>query len=70
MPTDDAASDATTTAPDAIPDVAPAELSTPGLAGRLAVLDRLAERPLHEHAEAYQGLHTDLQTALAEIDGA
>jgi hypothetical protein len=70
MPTDDAASDTTNTASDAILDLAAASPSTPGLSGRLAVLDGLAERPLHEHAEAYHGLHTDLQAALAEIDGA
>jgi hypothetical protein len=70
MPTDDAASDASNTAPDASPHMAAASPSTPGLAEGLAVLDRLAERPLHEHAEAYHGLHTDLQAALAEIDGA
>jgi hypothetical protein len=40
------------------------------LAVRLRVLDDLAERPLPEHAEVYQGLHADLQAALAQIDGA
>jgi hypothetical protein len=37
---------------------------------RLDVLDGLAERPLDEHAAVYQGLHADLQAALAEIDSA
>jgi hypothetical protein len=40
------------------------------VADRLRVLDGLRDRPLHEHAEVYQGLHADLQTALAEIDSA
>jgi hypothetical protein len=55
-------------ADDASPDAATStEL---GWAGRLAVLDELPDRPLQEHAEVYQGLHADLQAALAEIDGA
>ena len=37
---------------------------------RLADLDALAERPLAEHAEVYQGLHRELQAELARIDSA
>lgn len=33
---------------------------------RLATLDEL---PVAEHADVYQSVHTELQTALAEIDG-
>jgi hypothetical protein len=51
-------------------DRAEATSAADGLATRLRVLDDLAERPLPEHAEVYQGLHADLQAALAEIDGA
>jgi hypothetical protein len=68
MPTDDAASTTSRPAPDATCDLAVASPSS--LAGQLAVLDQLAERALHEHAEVYQGLHSGLQAALAEIDGA
>ncbi len=70
MPTDDAASAATNPTPDVAPDPAAGSPSTPGLTERLAVLDQLADRPLHEHAEVYQGVHADLQAALADIDGA
>ena len=41
-----------------------------GVLQRLAQLDGIAERPLSEHAEVYQGLHADLQAALARIDSA
>ena len=40
------------------------------LSQRLSGLDGIAERPLSEHAEVYQGLHADLQAALARIDSA
>lgn len=36
----------------------------------LAVLDGLAERPPHEHAAVYEQVHTQLQSALSEIDDA
>ncbi|MGI8761536.1 MAG: hypothetical protein ACR2LF_09660 [Jatrophihabitantaceae bacterium] len=35
----------------------------------LAQLETLGRRPLVEHAEVYQQLHTELQRALSEIDG-
>jgi hypothetical protein len=59
-------------APDPAADAASAE-EAPSRAGwrqRLAELDELAARPLREHAELYQGLHAELQAALADIDGA
>jgi hypothetical protein len=40
------------------------------LSARLAVLDGLADRPLVEHPDVFQGLHAHLQAALAEIDSA
>ena len=67
MPTEDAASAATSPSTDI---VGARAASGAGLTERLAVLDGLAERPLHEHAEVYHGLHADLQAALADIDGA
>jgi len=39
------------------------------IAEHLASLDALGSLPLAEHAEVYQRLHTQLQAALAEIDG-
>ena len=33
------------------------------------MLDTLRERPVGEHAEVYEDLHTHLQRTLAEIDG-
>ena len=36
----------------------------------LAVLESIAERPLPEHADAYQQIHGALQQALADIDSA
>lgn len=36
----------------------------------LAELDRLAERDLAEHPDAYQRIHADLRDALAAIDDA
>jgi hypothetical protein len=47
------------------------EADTPtDLATRLRVLDGLEKRDLSEHPEVYRALHEDLQSALAEIDGA
>jgi hypothetical protein len=34
----------------------------------LAGLETLGERPLSEHAEVYEQVHTRLQAALSEID--
>lgn len=47
-----------------------AQTPTARLTGVSALLDGLGERPLHEHADAYDGIHADLQAALAEIDSA
>ena len=44
--------------------------SSAGWQQRLAVLNDLDARPLDEHADIYQGLHTELQAALTDIDGA
>jgi hypothetical protein len=38
--------------------------------GGLDALDDLGSRPLAEHALVYEGLHEQLQSVLAEIDGA
>jgi hypothetical protein len=35
----------------------------------LGALDSLDSRPLAEHADVYQQIHSELQSALAEIDG-
>jgi hypothetical protein len=47
-----------------------ADVAVERIAEQLAVLDTIAERPLSEHADAYQQIHAALQGALAEIDGA
>ncbi len=39
------------------------------IASSLAALDRIAERPLAEHADVFSRVHAELQDALAEIDG-
>lgn len=72
MPTDDAAqrSQAPQGQPGTGPATRPAAVPAGDLDARLADLDLLAERPLTEHIEVYQGLHADLQAALAEIDSA
>lgn len=43
---------------------------TPSTPARVSDLDLLAGRPLAEHIDVYQALHTELQAALAEIDDA
>ena len=52
----------------------PPAASEPGatparIAEQVAALDTVGDLPLAEHAEMYQRLHTELQGALAEIDG-
>ena len=42
----------------------------PDLAAALQALDGLAERPVHEHVELFDGLHRTLQDALATLDEA
>lgn len=62
--------------PDAMASDASAAQPTPGAAvsaertgsDRDPELDALAARPLAEHIDVYQALHTELQAALAEID--
>ena len=43
--------------------------TTARIAEQVAALDTVGDLPLAEHAEMYQRLHTELQGALAEIDG-
>ena len=40
------------------------------VAGALRALEGLAERPVHEHVELFDGLHRSLQDALATLDEA
>jgi len=58
------------TAPTAAPVPAPKPAAAPGVAAAAAVLDALAERPLHEHPDAYGRIHADLHAALTSIDDA
>jgi hypothetical protein len=51
------------------PRAAPGQPAAARIAERVAALDAVGDLPLAEHAEAYQRLHTELQAALAEIDG-
>ncbi len=37
---------------------------------QLAQLEDIEHRPLAEHAERYDHVHAELQTALSDIDGA
>ena len=37
---------------------------------QLAQLEDIEHRPLAEHAERYDQVHAELQTALSDIDGA
>lgn len=43
--------------------------ATGGTDSLVTALDSVASLPLTEHAEAYQRVHAELQSALAEIDG-
>lgn len=43
--------------------------TTARIAQQVAALDKVADLPLSQHAEMYQRLHTELQDALADIDG-
>ena len=42
----------------------------PRVAEALRALDVLAERPVHEHVELFDGLHRAMQDALATLDEA
>ena len=42
----------------------------PQVAEALRALDGLAQRPVHEHVELFDGLHRALQDALAALDEA
>ncbi len=44
--------------------------SVPQVTEALLALDGLAERPVHEHVELFDGLHRTLQDALATLDEA
>ena len=48
----------------------PAHVPVPRIAEALRALDGLAERPVHEHVELFDGLHRTLQDALATLDEA
>lgn len=46
------------------------EFTSEPVAAAMAGLDTLPQRPLLEHPDVYQQIHTDLQRALADIDDA
>jgi len=48
----------------------PPHAPVPQVAQALRVLDGLAERPVHEHVELFDGFHRTLQHALATLDEA
>ncbi len=52
-----------------VPGPLPAQ-PAPDVAEALRALDGLAERPVHEHVELFDGLHRTLQDALATLDEA
>jgi len=62
-------SDADRTAPAPQPSGDPGGSETVGQFPALQALAGLEQRPLAEHADVYQQLHSELQGALAEIDG-
>ena len=55
---------------DPVPGPPPASPPAPAVADALRALDGLAERPVHEHVELFDGLHRTLQDALAALDEA
>lgn len=48
----------------------PGSAPLPQVAEALRALDGVAERPVHEHVELFDGLHRTLQDALATLDEA
>jgi hypothetical protein len=48
----------------------PGHAPLPQVAEALRALDGLAELPVHEHVELFDGLHRTLQDALATLDEA
>ena len=53
-----------------VPGPLPAPKQVREVAEALRALDGLAERPVHEHVELFDGLHRALQDALATLDEA
>ena len=53
-----------------VPGPPPSAAGAPQVAEALQALDGLAERPVHEHVELFDGLHRTLQDALATLDEA
>jgi len=53
-----------------VPGPVPVRAPVPQVATALQALDGLAERPVHEHVELFDGLHRTLQDALAALDEA
>jgi len=51
------------------PESTPAESASARIAAQVTVLDTMGDLPLADHIEIYHRLHTELQAALAEIDG-
>ncbi|PZS15837.1 MAG: hypothetical protein DLM57_11835 [Pseudonocardiales bacterium] len=51
------------------PDVHAPATASAHIAAGLAALDAVADLPLADHVDVYQRLHTELQAALAEIEG-
>ncbi len=53
-----------------VPGPRPGSAPLPQVAEALRALDWVAERPVHEHVELFDGLHRTLQDALATLDEA
>ncbi len=53
-----------------VPGPAAASDPLPQVEEAVRALDGLAERPVHEHVELFDGLHRTLQDALATLDEA
>ena len=53
-----------------VPGPAPDRARVPQVTAALDTLDGLAERPVHEHVELFDGVHRALQDALATLDEA
>ena len=53
-----------------VPGPPPCPAPEPQVAAALRALDELAQRPVHEHVELFDGLHRTLQDALATLDEA
>ena len=53
-----------------VPGPPPGYAPVPQVADALRALDGLADRPVHEHVELFDGVHRALQDALATLDEA